>query len=527
MKVALRLLNGRWHNQTSGRPEKYELFLNLAHSAKDNFELKHSLLLQAYGADPTRREALLLLANNAMNFGDRGDGLAFARQMMATQAPEIQQWNSRQAAYGWVGEDIYAQALRLNHRREEAENIRRAGLDRHGGARIALIHATRGRPEKASVARKMWLDFAAQPETIEHIFVIDADDKESFPLRRMHHLTIPAGGGCVAAWNHGAFATTAPILIQMSDDWEPPMEWDKLIIERLVAGGDMKEELNKAKVLAVSDGSRKDDLLCMAIMTRTYWTLDYFMFHPWFTGVFSDNWFTKQAYERKAVVEARDLVFKHHHPAFDGGDMDETYSRQNSPERYEQGQKVISELEQRKDFSTVPGYCNYWNFYEYVISELKDGDSVVEVGCWLGRSIIYFAQECRRQNKKVKIYVVDHFRGESNQKEHEATVKFCGGNVKAAFIENLKRCGVEDDVTIIEGDSAESAKRFSDGSLSFCFIDAAHEKEDVKRDTAAWLPKVKQGGIFAGHDAHYEPVVEALKETVSQFQILGPIWVAK
>lgn len=513
-----------------GRPEKYELFLNLAQAAKENHEVRHALLLQAYGADPTRREALILLANNAMNFGERKDALAFARQMMATTSPEIQDWNSRQAAYGWLGEEIYAQALRLNGHRDEAEHIRKLSMQKVGGPRIALIHATRGRAEKAGLARKIWMDFAEKPDQIEHIFVIDSDDKESVPLKRFHHLCIPPGGGCVAAWNHGAFATSAPILIQMSDDWLPPMEWDKLIVERLLAGGTIQEELTKPKVLAVSDGHRTDKLLCMAIMTRSYWELDSFIFHPWFTGVYSDNWFTKQAYERGVVVEARDLVFKHQHPIFkEDGEvlLDETYARQNAPERYEQGKAVLEQLEKRQDWSSVPGYCNYWTFYEYVISELKDGDSAVEVGSWLGRSAIYFAQECKRQNKKIKLYCVDHFKGESNQKEHEATVRFCGGNVKGAFLENVKRCGVEDAITILEGDSAEMAQHIPDGSLAFCFIDAAHDYESVKRDFTAWLPKVKTDGIFAGHDAQHQPVIDAVRECCTSAQIIGPIWVAK
>jgi hypothetical protein len=130
---------------------------------------------------------------------------------------------------------------------------------------------------------KTWLDFAEKPDQVEHIFVFDEDDRESDPLRRMHHLVMPAGGGCVAAWNSGCFATTAPVIVQLSDDWTPPPHWDKIILERL---GD----LTKPSVLAVDDGFRKDDLLCMAICTREYFNLDYFLFHPFFVSVYSDNW---------------------------------------------------------------------------------------------------------------------------------------------------------------------------------------------------------------------------------------------
>ena len=48
--------------------------------------------------------------------------------------------------------------------------------------------------------------------------------------------------------------------------------------------------------------------------------------------------------------------------------------------------------------------------------------------------------------------------------------------------------------------SVRAAERFEDGSLSFVFIDGAHEHGAVAQDLEAWWPKVAVGGIFAGHD---------------------------
>lgn len=503
-----------------GRPEKYEIFLNLAQAAKDDPEQKHILLHQAHMADPCRREALALLANNALNYDRPEMGLAYARQMMATPAPTIRYWNDRAAVYGWVGEDIFMQALRANGLRGEAESIRLEGLKRAGGPRIALIHATRGRPEQAAKARKIWLDMAEKPDQVEHIFVIDADDEESRALTRLHHLTIAPGGGCVAAWNQGAMSTRAEVLVQMSDDWQPLPGWDELILERL---GDIR----KPSVLAISDGVRSDKLLCMAIMTRTYWRLDWFMFHPWFTGVYSDNWFTQQAYERGCVIEARDLVFKHQHPIATGEPLDETYARQNAPERYTQGEEVMLALRRKTDWASVPGFFNYWQIYQLIARRIKDGDTIAEVGVWLGRSIIYLAQELKRLEKKnVRILAVDHFKGESNQKEHEATVRMAGGNLRAQFEENIRRCGVADMIEILDGDSAEMAERVGDRKLAFCFIDAAHDYESVKRDIQAWQPKLADGGLFAGHDIDHEEVARAVKECVPEAETIGPCWLA-
>jgi predicted O-methyltransferase YrrM len=55
----------------------------------------------------------------------------------------------------------------------------------------------------------------------------------------------------------------------------------------------------------------------------------------------------------------------------------------------------------------------------------------------------------------------------------------------------------------IKSKSLDAVNLFSDQSLDFVFIDASHEYEDVKNDINAWFPKVKVGGVLAGHD-YYE-----------------------
>lgn len=48
--------------------------------------------------------------------------------------------------------------------------------------------------------------------------------------------------------------------------------------------------------------------------------------------------------------------------------------------------------------------------------------------------------------------------------------------------------------------SKEAAALFTDGSLDFVYIDANHSYEAVTEDIKLWWPKVKSGGVFAGHD---------------------------
>jgi hypothetical protein len=502
-----------------GRPEKYEIFLNFAEASKSD-EQKEIFLNQAYFSDPTRREALGLMAVVSLRRGELERSLALARQMMATAAPKEIAWNERTGCYGWIGQDIYCQALRANGHFDEAEKVRRAALMVVGGPLIALVHATRGRPEMAAATRKKWLELASHPERVEHIFVFDDDDPQSKRLQAMHHHCAPAGGGCVAAWNLGAFSTMAPVIVQLSDDWTPPQQWDKLILERI---GD----LNEKKVLAVSDGFRKDKLLCMAICTRRYLEHDHFLFHPGFTGVYSDNWFTELAYARGAVIEAPDLVFTHNHFLKTGQVPDATYQRQNSPQAYHDGKAVLDRLHAGNDWSSVPGWFNFYFFYDLMARQLKDGDTVAEIGVWMGRSIIFLAQTCQRLGKGVSFIAVDTFQGETDQPEHSGIVREHGGSIEFEFKRNLLRYGVFEDFITIPTSSILAAALVEQGELALCFIDAAHDYESVCGDIRAWLPKVRAGGIIAGHDYQHEPVRRAVADTLGKVDVMHTVWLKR
>jgi hypothetical protein len=185
-------------------------------------------------------------------------------------------------------------------------------------------------------ARATWLDRAADPDAIEHIFALDPDDETIGPFITCRHVINP-GRGPVAAWNEAAKFSKGEILIQLSDDWEPPMHWDKLILHAI-------GKTSIPAVLAVSDGHRTDNLLCMAILNRARYQKQSYLFHPDFFSVFSDNHFTDRAYADGVVIDAKDIVIEHMHPAFGKGEVDETYARSNDPANYEAGLATYNQL---------------------------------------------------------------------------------------------------------------------------------------------------------------------------------------
>jgi glycosyltransferase involved in cell wall biosynthesis len=239
-------------------------------------------------------------------------------------------------------------------------------------SKISLLHATRGRTLQAKECRDKWLNAAKHPENIEHIFGIDDDDIDSLTNINTQRVIVERGKGCVAAWNACAKASTGDILIQLSDDWEPTRHWDATIISEF-------DDAEGERVLAISDGHRVDDLLCMAILNRQRYEKQGFMFHPDFFSVYSDNYFTWCAHKDGVIKDARHIVFEHKHPVFNKAEWDATYTVSNSQQNYIQGHGKFLELTRplgskiclamivknelhnmRKCLESVKDVINYW-----------------------------------------------------------------------------------------------------------------------------------------------------------------------
>lgn len=101
------------------------------------------------------------------------------------------------------------------------------------------------------------------------------------------------------------------------------------------------------------------------------------------------------------------------------------------------------------------------------------------------------------------------------------------GKIEAQFWEqigeNRPRC------SMMRTTSLEAATKIIDRSCDMVFIDALHDYQSVKEDIAAWLPKVRRGGVLAGHDFNHKwPGVErAVAESFDLMEVgVGPdsVW---
>jgi hypothetical protein len=487
--------------------EKYQIYCFLAKSTAE--PMRSQLYLQAVATDPSRREAYAELCKGAFARQKPEEMIAWARCLNAQPKPREWPWNARRTLWGREGVEAHAMALRANLDFSGADAVELNHFKKHG-AKISLLHATRGRFQQAAAARRKWMEKAANQDAIEHIFALDADDAESLQyLTLWRNVVVAPGGGPVRAWNAAAQASAGHILIQLSDDWEPPMGWDQIILDRI---GDT----SKPAVLQVSDGHRTDDLLCMAILTRARYIEQGYLFHPDFFSMYSDDWFSECARRDGVVIDARDVVFEHLHPVFGKAEMDATYERSNDSANYKAGERHLQRLRGGAITSwDVQGWCDFRDFYTAIAGKLKGCDTFVEVGAWKGQSIIHLAQRLQDQGKMVNLHVVDTFWGDDDTGEEDVSDVFRRNRDNAKCYE----------IEICRTYSKSAAERFANASLAGVFIDAAHDYDSVSADLKAWLPKIKEGGIFAGHDIDSPDVQRALDDAGIQYVTVGRCWV--
>jgi hypothetical protein len=205
---------------------------------------------------------------------------------------------------------------------------------------------------------RLFHDRAVNPSAIEYVMSVDLGDETSPDLMHamgnqctlLHygkiHIIETPGHSSAAAWDAAAKKSTGHLLVQGQDDVEPPDRWDESLIRRLniECGADWDEQ---SIVVAVSDGYRKDRLLCTAICSRRRYEQEGHFLFPGYKSVFSDGEFTLRAYQDSkfdqcTLVEARDLVFRHEHPYHNSAvPMDETYKHENSNLAYSSGATVF------------------------------------------------------------------------------------------------------------------------------------------------------------------------------------------
>lgn len=154
------------------------------------------------------------------------------------------------------------------------------------------------------------------------------------------------------------------------------------------------------------------------------------------------------------------------------------------------------------------------DFYDRAVETAPPGATLVEVGVFCGKSLIYLARKAKAADKGLRVVGVDTFRGSP---EFDGKVYFNDrplseshpGTLIRETFGVLSNADLLDDVTLIVSDSAKAADLFAVGSAHMVFLDADHDETAVAKDIRAWYSKVRWGGLLGGHDYWTFPGVRA------------------
>lgn len=167
--------------------------------------------------------------------------------------------------------------------------------------------------------------------------------------------------------------------------------------------------------------------------------------------------------------------------------------------------------------------------YEKAV-ELPFGELVVELGSWKGRSTSALYTACKDKNT---VIAIDTWLGQNGLRfaDHHEVLK---GDIFLEFLDNMKAMDFDpkwynkwENINPISPcylrmDSKDAFQIFDDESITFFFDDGDHAIVGETMDN--FLPKLKSGGIYCGHDWYYHKIQEDVTSRGHSPQVIDNIW---
>lgn len=145
-----------------------------------------------------------------------------------------------------------------------------------------------------------------------------------------------------------------------------------------------------------------------------------------------------------------------------------------------------------------------------MLEYVPEGGMICEVGVLRAR---YSMSLLNRMPKE--LHLVDPYKyfGETTKEDYNSTSKSSQAEWDETFRYVVNKFIGTPSVSLIRMESREASRLYKDETFDLVYIDANHAYEAVKEDVRLWMPKVKKGGILAGHDIEMKSVFNALKDT--------------
>lgn len=119
-----------------------------------------------------------------------------------------------------------------------------------------------------------------------------------------------------------------------------------------------------------------------------------------------------------------------------------------------------------------------------------------EIGVWKGA----FSAALLAENPQLHLLCVDPWRSYPAWRDGKNHDDANADRVMEQAYQKALKTLASYACTIVRKPSAEAADDVPDGSLDFVYVDGNHVYDAVTEDLTRWAPKVKPGGVIAGHD---------------------------
>jgi len=176
-------------------------------------------------------------------------------------------------------------------------------------------------------------------------------------------------------------------------------------------------------------------------------------------------------------------------------------------------------MNDRISWQQVPGWFNFDDVYQQAVDRAPpSGAHFVEVGVLFGKSALFMAEAIQKSGKKITFDAVDTFgighdairNGMSRCREHYPTndhtrqqelleVSRLTGHLGVAE-HVVELSGLGNLINLVVASGQVHSQSYEDESLDFVFVDAQHTYDDTVQILRAFVPKLRRGGVLAGHD---------------------------
>lgn len=163
--------------------------------------------------------------------------------------------------------------------------------------------------------------------------------------------------------------------------------------------------------------------------------------------------------------------------------------------------------------NTIPGYFFIGDYYslEEIVKQLPNSGTLVEIGTFLGRTAMFWAELLRKHNKKYRIICLDLFENKGEEVWKNSMISIFAGDIKTVLdlVKNKK-----DNYTLVKELLAKypeielhkfdlyknTPNELDIKNVTCVFEDAEHTRSGVRQCLNNWYPLLEPNGIYCGHD---------------------------